>query len=49
MDDAVFTALRTVIEQGWQQTKAELFECVRPYFDRRDQLTIQGKLVYKGH
>ena len=40
--------LRHVIQQGWPLSKAKVPDTVRPYFDFRDQMTIQGQLVFKG-
>ena len=36
-DDPVLQELRNVIQCGW------------PYYDSRDELTVQGDLVFKGH
>ena len=48
-DDAVLDVLCTVIQQGWSASKSELPRCLIPYYDTRDELTIQGDLVFKGH
>ena len=48
-DDPVLDVLRTVIQQGWPASKSELPQCLIPYYDTRDELTIQGDLVFKGH
>ena len=46
--DMAMQELRHVIQQGWPLSKAEVPDTVRPYFDFRDQMTIQGQLVFKG-
>ncbi|XP_062516181.1 uncharacterized protein K02A2.6-like [Corticium candelabrum] len=40
--------LRTVIEQGWPQTKQELHPLVVPYFQIRDELLVQNDVIFKG-
>ena len=47
-DDPVMQALRETILQGWPESKSDVPECVHPYFDFRDELTIQDQLVFKG-
>ena len=47
-DDAVMSELRTVILNGWPETRAEVPESLKPYFDVRDELTVQGNIVFKG-
>ena len=46
--DPVMTALRDTIRMGWPPTKSAVPEIVHPYFDIRDELIIQGDLVFKG-
>ena len=48
-DDPVQQKLREVIRSGWPENRAQVPECVRPYFDVRDELTIQNELIFKGH
>ena len=43
----VLQQLRDVIRRGWPRQKSEVPECVRPYFDSRDELTVQDALVFK--
>lgn len=38
---------RDIIRGGWPENRAQTPECVRPYFDVRDELTIQDELVFK--
>ena len=47
-DDPVFQELRSVIHRGWPLNRADVAQCLYPYFDIRDELTLQGKLVFKG-
>ena len=47
-DDPVLKSLRKTIQEGWPQTKLEVPELVRPYFNIRDELTLQDQLVFKG-
>ena len=46
-DDPVQQKLRDIIRSGWPENRAQVPECVRPYFDVRDELTIQNELVFK--
>ena len=48
-DDPVLQVLRNVIQCGWPESKAEVAPCLIPYYDSRDELTVQGDLVFKGH
>lgn len=47
-DDPVQQKLREVTRGGWPENRAQAPECVRPYFDVRDELTIQDELIFKG-
>ena len=47
-DDPVLKQLRTVIQNGWPDRKSNVPECLRPYFDLRDELIVQGELIFKG-
>ena len=42
-------ALQEIIQEGWPPSKLEAPEIVHPYFNIRDELTIQDELVFKGH
>ncbi len=46
--DPVSQALSSTIRQGWPNSKSEVAEIVHPYFDVRDELTVQDDLVFKG-
>ena len=48
-NDPVLEALRKVIQDGWPLSKSEVPETVHPYFNIRDELTLQDVLVFKGH
>ena len=45
--DLVLQKLRDIILQGWPANKLGVLECVRSYFDSRDELTVQDALVFK--
>ena len=47
-DDPVQQKVREVIRGGWPENRAQAPECVRPYFDVRDELTIQDEFIFKG-
>jgi len=46
--DHVMVILRDTIQKGWPATKSGLSECLYPYFDFRDELTLQDNLIFKG-
>ena len=47
-DDHVLLELCQIIQQGWPDSKAEVPNALRPYYDFRDELTTEGHLVFKG-
>ena len=47
-NDPVLKQLRGVIRNGWPERKSDVSECLRPYFDLRDELVVQDVLVFKG-
>ena len=47
-NDPVLKQLRGVIQNGWPERKSDVSECLRPYFDLRDELVVQDVLVFKG-
>ena len=47
-NDNVCRELRATIQNGWPENKSEVPECVLPYYDSRDELTIQENLIFKG-
>ena len=47
-EDLVLSELRRVIQHGWPNRKSDVPEAVHPYFDFRDQLIVQGDLVFRG-
>ena len=44
----VLQQLRNVIQCGWPESKAEVAPGLIPYYDSRDELTVQGDLVLKS-
>ena len=46
--DVAIQDLCRVIQRGWPSSKAGLPDAARPYFDCRDEMTVQDKLVFKG-
>ena len=47
-NDNVCQQLRATILNGWPENKSAVPEYVLPYYDSRDELTIQGNLIFKG-
>ena len=48
-DDPVLKQLHTVIQCGWPERKSDVPMCLRPYFDLREELVVQGNLYwYRG-
>ena len=47
-DDPLLKQLRTVIQCGWPERKSDVPMSFRPYFDLRDELVVQGNLIFKG-
>jgi len=47
-EDKIFEVLRDIIRNGWPLEKKDVPECVRQYFEFRNELTIQGDLIFKG-
>ena len=47
-DDPVFQKLRSVIQHGWPKNRSNLHQCLYPFYDMRDELTIQEELIFKG-
>ena len=46
-DDPVLKQLHTVIQCGWPERKSDIPMCLRPYFDLREELIVQGNLIFK--
>ena len=46
--DTVLEVLRKTIYQGWPENKSEVPDIIHAYYDFRDELTVQDKLVFKG-
>ena len=48
VDDPVFQELQLVIQCDRPLNRADVAQCLYPYFDIQDELTLQGKLVFKA-
>ena len=48
LKDSSIQALQRVIKSGWPETKNDLPAEVAPYFDVRDQLSVEDGIVFKG-
>ena len=46
--DATVTTLYKVIVSGWPDDKAAIPESLRPYWNYRDELSVQNGIIYKG-
>ena len=46
--DDVLTTLKLVILDGWPNTKQDVPPSVIPYFDYRDELTVQDGIILRG-
>ena len=46
--DVALQELSQVIRQGWPPSKTRVLDAARPYFNFRDQMTVQDDLVFKG-
>ena len=49
LKDSSIQALQKVIKSGWPETKNDLPAQVKPYFDMRDQLSVEDGIVFKGN
>ena len=47
-DDPILKALRDAILSSWPACKSDITEPLHAYHDFRDELTVQGDLVFKG-
>ena len=46
--DESLQALKAVIQQGWPEHKSALPPVVSPYFNMRDEMSVQDGLIFKG-
>ncbi|RUS68938.1 hypothetical protein EGW08_023301 [Elysia chlorotica] len=46
--DPVLSQLKLIILQGWPNLKSDLPSCVLPYFNYRDELTVQDGIILRG-
>ena len=49
LSDPTMQKLQRTIFQGWPDNKIDLPECVKPYFQIRDELTVQNGFVFRGN
>ncbi|KAJ8887458.1 hypothetical protein PR048_013673 [Dryococelus australis] len=47
-NDETLNHLKTIIMNGWPNSRQQVPACVKPYNSFRDELTIHNELVYKG-
>ncbi len=47
-EDPIMSMLRDTVRNGWPATKSGIAESLYPYFDVRDELTLQDNLIFKG-
>ena len=47
-NDPVMQTLQKTIQEGWPAKKSEVPEIIWPYFGIRDELVLEGELVFKG-
>lgn len=40
--------LKAVIQKGWPEHKSDLPNIISPYFNLRDEMSIQDGLIFKG-
>ena len=48
-DDPVFQELSMVIQRHWPSNRKAIPECLYPYYNIQDELTIEDELVFKEH
>lgn len=46
--DESLQVLKAVIQHGWPENKNTLLLLASPYFDMRDELSVQDGLIFKG-
>lgn len=46
--DESLQSLKAVIQQGWPDDKSALPPIVSPYFNMRDEMSVQDGLIFKG-
>jgi len=47
MDESIQT-LKAAIQQGWPEDKSALPAIISPYFNMRDEMSVQDGLIFKG-
>jgi hypothetical protein len=48
LNDESLQQLKTVIQQGWPETKQDVPNLVSPYYHIRDELSVQDGLIFRG-
>ena len=46
--DSTLSVLYTVITEGWHEDRNQVPEMLRPYWNYRDELSVQNGIIYKG-
>ena len=46
-NDECLQALKAVIQQGWSEQKTALPGIIFPYYNMRDEMSVQDKLIFK--
>ena len=46
--DEVLQIVKKVVHEGWPERKADLPEAAKPYFNIRDELSVQDGLMFRG-
>lgn len=46
--DMALQKLRATISNGWPENRNSISDLIVPYFDERDELTIQNGIIFKG-
>ena len=46
--DKSLQVLKTVIQKGWLEHKINVTGIISPYFNMRDEMSIQDDLIFKG-
>ena len=49
LSDPTMQQLQRTIFQGWPDNKIDLPECFKPYFQIRDELTVQNGFLFRGN
>ncbi|CAB4009413.1 Hypothetical predicted protein [Paramuricea clavata] len=47
-NDESLQVLKAVIQQGWPEQKSALPNIISPYYNMRDEMSVQNGLIFKG-